>query len=146
MARNFNAPRRMDKIWEGIGESSLTLTASGTFVGGSFFTLVPITVMRIMGEYLLQFAVGGTIVAGDLARITLAIGRVSTDAAALGASAMPDPEDEEGYPWLFWKSHVLSALTADPVQVQDGIGYVRQQFDVRSQRKLKPGESLAWVI
>ncbi len=146
MAHSRGRDTRMQKQWNNIGATELAITASSTNLGGSLAVLVPSTVIRMMGEYLLHFTGGATIVAGDVCRVTVGIGLFSSDAVDAGAGSLPDPADESEYPWLFWKQHELAALTADPAQVQDGIGVVRQAFDVRSQRKMKPRETLAYVV
>ena len=69
---------------------------------------------------------------------------------ALGATALPDPFDEPDYPWLYWKEHMFhfgaaTSGTAGEGQ-QGGGGFIRQSIDVRSMRRMKPRESLVWVM
>ncbi len=142
MARDFR-PARKEKQWDGIPSIALLLTGSGVSIGGSFaFTSVQ-TVMRMIGEYVISPTSAPA--ALDGAKITVGIGRVSTDAFAVGASAMPDPEAEPEYPWLYRKDHVFSYAGTDPEAAGAGIS-LRQPFDIGAMRKFRPGESLAVVV
>ncbi len=138
--------QRMPKHWHFIASAIDNFTANGAMLGGSLALDGPWTVLRMLGEYLIHFSQGGTIVVGDTATIGVGIGVVSTDAVAAGAGSMPDPNTEAEYPWLYWAQHFVVALTANPAQVQDGVGVVRRSFDIRSMRKLKPRESLVVVL
>ena len=122
----------------------IDFTGDATSIVGSFGFTSPETVVRLMGEYIVG-AAGAPPTAGDAATITVGIGVVSTDAAAVGASAMPDPETEPEYPWLFWASHPLWFPTAGNIG-NNLMGGARHWFDVKSQRKLKPRESLVCVV
>ena len=99
--------------------------------------------MRLIGEY--TIAATSAPAASDEVVIGVGIGVVSTDAAGAGSSAMPDPLGEPEYPWLYWKAHPLFFAGTDP----EGAGQnysLRQSFDVKSMRKLKPRESLVLVL
>ncbi len=80
----------------------------------------------------------------DEARVTVGIGQFSTDAVALGATAMPDPDDEPGFPWLYQMSHPFFYNSTSVVDAQAGLS-VRRTIDIRSMRKIKPRESIGWV-
>ena len=145
MARQF-AGRRQEKDWVSIPGIEVDMTAAGTFQGASFAAGSSVTVLRMLGSYVLAPTDGGTFAAGDSATITVAIGVVSSDAFAAGAASMPDPAGEPGYPWLFWKSSPLffhstnaSVLGATPLMP-------RIDFDIRSMRKMKSGQSLTMVL
>ncbi len=142
MARNFGTQRKA-KLWAGIPTTLLGLTADNTFLGGSLAFTSPQTVLRMLGEYVIGPA--SAVVAGDDVEITVALGKVSTDAFALGASAVPDPNGEPEYPWLYWKQHVFTFPTTsgDP---SAATGSVRQSYDIKTMRKFTARESLVWVI
>ena len=70
---------------------------------------------------------------------------VSTDAATLGATAMPDPLGEVDYSWLYWADHTFS-YPGTAVSGLEPFGSLRKSFDVRSMRKMKPRESLIMVV
>ncbi len=105
----------MPKHWHSIGPVNLALTSTSTAIGGSLALDGPWTVLRMLGEFLLNFDPEGTIAINDKATITLAVGVVSTDAAAAGAGSVPDPNVEPDYPWLYWSEHFLVALEATPL-------------------------------
>jgi len=117
-------------------------TAGGTQVVSALAFSTADTVLRMLGEYTIAPTTAPT--ALDRAILTMAIGVVSSDAFAVGASAVPDPASEPEYPWLFWASHALHFTGTSVDGGAAGIS-VRRSFDVRSMRKMKPRESLIWV-
>ncbi len=137
--------QRMAKHWHFIGPVLLPFTGSATIGGAALALDGPWTVIRMLGEYLITFLPGGTIVAGDNAAIAVAIGVVSSDAFAAGSASLPDPLGEPEYPWLYWAHHTFSAIEATPEQNTTDVGSLRRSFDIRSMRKLKPRESLFTV-
>jgi len=135
----------MSKEWSFISSSNSALTGVGTTVGGTLAFAIPGTVLRMLGEYV----IGPTsaITAGDNARVILGIALVSTDAATLGATAMPDPAGDADYPWLYWMDHPLFFPEAGaPLGGAAGMGSLRHSFDVKTMRKFKPKESLVFVM
>jgi len=82
--------------------------------------------------------------AGDEMEFCIGIGVVSSDAATVGASAMPDPCDEPEYPWLYWASHPFG-FNGTAVETALASGSVRKHFDIKSMRKIKPSESLVVI-
>ncbi len=135
---------RMPKEWAGMPGIELNFTADATQLGGSIAFATPATVLRMIGEYLVSPTDGGGFVNGDRADITVAIGVVSTD--AFDAAATPDPASEPEYPWLYWADHPVFIPDSTPAERDDVVGSVRRTFDIRSMRKLKPRESLCWVV
>jgi len=114
-------------------DSLTLLVASLAFTG-------PFTVMRMIGEY--GFQSDGTPTDGDAALVCVGIGVMTTDAVTAGATALPDPHDEPEFPWLYWREHIYMA---DAVLTNPTIS-LRQQFDIRSMRKMKARESLVMVV
>ncbi len=141
MANRFAAKRR--KIWSFIPGVSQSVTADATFgAGGSLGGFTAHTVLRMLGEYVISL--NNAAVADDTLAITMAIGVVSTDAVAAGVGSLPDPGAEPDYPWLYWADHVFHfPITGPDMSVQSGS--LRHSFDVRSMRKIKPRESLAFI-
>ena len=99
--------------------------------------------LRMLNEYIIVPTSAPA--ALDDAVIAVGFAKVSTDAFALGATAMPDPNSEPEFPWLYWASHKLFFGTtgADPSSAGAS---VRHSLDVRTMRKFSPGESLAVVV
>ncbi len=135
--------RRMDKEWNSIPGIDLNLAASATASGGFLSLGTAGTILRMIGEYIITPRLAPTAV--DSVFISLGIGVVSSDAAAAGAASLPDPAGEPDFPWLFWATHsfFFSTTTTDP---SDAGSSLRRAFDIRSMRKMKPRESLIFVV
>ena len=142
MADRFARSQRMQKHWHVIPGASIAFTSSATGIGGSLALDGPFTVIRMLGEYVL--APNGALTALDSASVIVAIGVVSTDAVAVGASAMPDPGSEPDYPWLFWAAHELFYPGTNN-EAAVASASIRRPFDIKSMRKMKPRESLVMV-
>jgi len=85
------------------------------------------------------------VVAEDAAILTVAIGVVSTDAAAVGATALPDPASELAYPWLYWNQLCIFAQSSVVSEwASSGAAIQRYEFDIKSQRKMAPSQSLVY--
>ena len=140
MARQF-AGTRLTKQWESIGTVNEVFSGDASVVGASFPSLEAQTVLRMLGEYVI--VPNGAPTAGDQCEISVGIAVLSTDAAVAGAS--PDPQSEPDYPWMYWAVHPMIFPTAS-LDPSSGYSWVRQSFDIRSMRKMKPRESLAMVI
>ncbi len=141
MARG--AGTRLRKDWSAIGSGVAGFTANATAVlGGLQIAQLKQTVLRMIGEYV----IGATSVpvALDRAFVTIGIGVVSSDAFALGTTAMPDPADEPEFPWLYWKEHALRFSSTDFAGGNREIS-VRESFDIKTMRKLNPRETLAMI-
>ena len=143
MARQFRSNTRMVKAWDGMAGQANAITASSTFLASGLLNFAePFTILRMLGEY----TIGPTSApaALDNADVTIGIGVVSTDAATLGATALPDPADEPEFPWLYWASHdfFFAGTGAQPAIEVAGL---RRSFDIKSMRKVKPRESLIVV-
>ncbi len=133
---------RQRKEWAALASATNAFTGNSTFLGGILNFTAAITVLRMVGTY----TIGPTsaTAALDEAHIAVAIGVVSSDAAAVGAGSLPDPEDEPEYPWLYWMHHNFFY----PAVSTDAGGATlsgRFAFDSRSMRKIKPRESLVFL-
>jgi len=143
MARRRQMPYpRMRKDWFGIPGISLAFTGSGTQIGGGLSFQQDATVLRMIGEYVIKTTSAPEV--GDVARIACALGRVSTDAATVGATAVPDPNGEPQFPWLYWADHpfFFNATT----QIGDDSLARVVRFDIRTKRKFDPSETLLWCV
>ncbi len=134
---------RQRKEWTSIPGIQLPMTSGATLLGGSVAFASAATVLRMLGEYIITPTSAAT--AGDAAVVGVAIGVVSSDAFAAGAGSMPDPTDEPEYPWLYWANHSFFFPSTLTLLGQTDAGSIRRSFDIRSMRKLKPRESLAFV-
>ena len=141
MAR-FQKSQRMAKRWAFMQGSTADLTGDGTTLGGSLQFAEARTILRMLGEYLIV----PTSAPAALDNVTIGIGIaiVSSDAATAGASALPDPIGDPEYPWLHWAQHDLFMPSVGVIH--DAGRGVRQSFDSRFMRKVKPKDTLVVVI
>ncbi len=137
---------RARKKWGEIGTNVINaISADGTFITGTGLSgSDPFTVLRMIGEFM--FGPGAVNVIDDVAAISFGIGVFSNDAFTLGGTAMPDPEAEPNFPWLFWSTHIFHQTIAQADATADPRMALRRSFDVRSMRKIKPREILGQVI
>jgi len=78
--------------------------------------------------------------------VGIGIGIVTTDAFNVGITAMPDPQAEPSFPWLYWSVHALRAEIADGATSpadQSGSKLERVVVDSKAMRKVRPNQSLA---
>ena len=137
-------PRRR-KTWAGLPGIAIDMTGSGTFLGGGLsFVESGSTLMRLLGEYTILPTSAAA--AGDEVVVNVALGIVSTDAFTLGATAVPDPGGEAGYPWLYWAAHPMAFNTTALGGNLTDTGMMRHTFDIKSQRKIGAGQILAMVV
>jgi len=141
-----NRGARQRKQWKsmGTGISQSASTNVTGIVAGAVSDTQPFTVLRIIGEYVIS--PGASNVVGDQMIVSLGIGVFSLDAIALGGTAVPDPEAEPDFPWLFWASHSLSTSQTGFNTSGDPQMGLRRRYDIRSMRKVKPREGLAMVF
>ena len=143
MADQRRSGPRQAKLWGSFPGLSVSLTANGTFAGPVLDASAPQTVLRMLGEYVI--APDAATVNQDCADVGVGIAVVSTDAATLGATALPDPASEPDYPWLYWATHpfFFNQTGVDP---NGAYAQGRFSFDIRSMRKMKARESLVLVV
>jgi len=143
MARQQFRYQKKEKLWVGLGSSLHSFTVSAIQVGSGFLFTSSQTVLRILGGYSIQPTTAPT--AGTRCEIGIGIGLFSSDAFALGATAMPEPISEEGFPWLFWVNHFVRYPDAvlDPSVAGASIN---RSIDIRSMRKFKSNQTLGVVV
>jgi len=78
-------------------------------------------------------------------RISYGIGIASSDAVAAGSGSLPDPGAEPDYPWLWWGETMLQAENAAAEEVF-GTSAQIMQIDSKAMRKVKPGETLFFIL
>ncbi len=144
----FTRGMRQRKHWHGIKGATVNFTASATAILGSFSLgeRDPYTILRMLGQLLVWPTGGGTFVASDEARLTFGFGRMSADAVALGASAMPDPSSEPDYPWLWWYSTTVNFEGSADAPGQEIAMTDRGEINSKAMRKIGPRQSLALIV
>ncbi len=147
MADRVRGPRQR-KHWHSLGSSTVAaLTGAGTTLLDSLSDADndPFTVLRLIGELVIAENDTGIVVA-DACQITVGIGVVSTDAAAVGSTAMPDPAAEADYPWLWWYAGSFLFPEAS-LGVRGGTaGQARIRIESSAMRKVGPRQSLVAVV
>ena len=127
-----------------------SLLAVGTSINTDVITLgaalafaVPATVLRVRGAVQAQFDSTQTV--QDDAALTWGLAVVSSAAFAAGVGAVPTPAGDPEFPWLWWGTMFLHAESGDP-DAAWGANTMRLDVDSKAMRKVKPGESLIWVM
>ncbi len=123
-------------------ETSISVVGTSMAAGVLSFT-GPGTILRCRGFVQAHF--DSTAQISDTMTLTFGLGLVSTDAAVVGSSAMPDPGGNSDYPWLWWGSMRLrSELAAGPSAW--GISAQRLEIDTKAMRRIKPEQTLVLVV
>jgi hypothetical protein len=144
MGHDYRGPTIREKSWVGLPRSITSLSTNATFLGGVLDFIGPGTLLRFRcNDILMTF--NATQQVDDDINLTLGLGIVSTDAAALGATAMPDPLGEPDYPWVWWGNYTLRSQLSSGV---NGLGssVIRIEADSKAMRRVKPQQSLVWII
>ena len=132
---------RQRKHWHLLGDVTFNFTANATAILGSFSAAgnEPYTVLRLIGELVCVAGAAG-VTAADKAVIAVGVGIVTSDALAVGASAMPDPGGEPDFDWLWW----YQAQMMYPVAAQvGGAGeQARIRIESKAMRKVSPRQSV----
>ncbi len=138
--RSVGGGRVIDfKAWLALGAGSASVSTNATQGGTKLDFASPGTILRIRGS--VYASLDATQQVGDEMTVTWAVGMVSTDAAAVGATALPDPADEPEYPWLWWYQMNLFSSLAAGVNAW-GTSAQLKEIDTKAMRRFKPGQSL----
>ena len=141
---NRNRGARQSKQWSSILGAQFILTTNGhSAIAGTSFDEAG-TVLRMLGGYTIGATSAPTAV--DSVGITVGIGIVSDNAFAVGTTALPAPATSPEFPWLYWASDSLFFSTTSVQGSGSAPANVRRNFDVRSMRKFKPGETLTLIV
>ena len=130
------------KEWSNTLVSAFSTAVAQTNVGGTLLFLGPATILRCRG--FVQASFDATVQVGDRMNIAFGLGVFSSDAVTAGAGSLPDPFAEPEFPWMWWGTMRLSAEVAAGSQSW-GTASQRLEVDTKAMRKIKPGQSLAWV-
>ena len=142
MARRSSYAKKIDfKQWDGIPGILRDSASEGTATGGGLSFVQSVTILRCRTSVILQF--DETRQAGDQMDVGLGLAIVSTDAATLGATAVPDPLEEPEFPWLYWVDQHLECINTG--STYDPGSSLRWEVDTKAMRKVKPSETLIWV-
>ena len=130
-----------EKHWEAIPRIFLGSVGAETRIGGALSFTESRTIVRCRATLHASIDTPADAVSQV---ITCGLGIVSTDAFAVGLTAMPDPGDELDYPWLWWGEILLQKWL--PAGDSASEASVRVEVDTKAMRKVKPRQSLVWVF
>ena len=146
-SRTFTRPaRKIDfKQWGAIPGLITSGSGDATLGGGGLSFAVPATILRFRGYWANMF--DETAQANDQMNITFGLAIVSTDAFTLGSTALPDPADEPEFPWIWWGDMRLDSFgVLTDTRTGWGPAAQRQEIDSKAMRKIKPGETVTYVL
>jgi len=137
-------PQRRKTGWDfgpgGTGVTSFSSSTTSILGGGAEVVAQGLTLVRLRGS------VQGFLKTADAANAgfhcAMGIGIVSTDAFAVGVTALPNPADDIGWGWLyhrFFDLHAFSATVADSMAAS-GLGSIQFEVDSKAMRKLTVSE------
>ena len=150
MARRFEqrGPQRQF-IWSGIllqaagaalasGKSTGGLGALGVTSGGG------VTLIRTRGMYNVHFDPTSV---NDVVQFAMGLALFSSDAFTAGAASLPGPISDLDYDWI-WHQNILLGptftATEGTADLMQNTGY--RELDSKAMRKLKPSESMGFVV
>ena len=148
----FQAPKRQIANDGADGSfAPIAIVSFGASIGptkailsGGLVLLEPaLTLVRTRGAFVLSMLASG----GATNEVTGAFGMivVSSDAFAVGVTAVPGPLTDIENDWVVYEPFALSSEATNPA-ADSQISNWKRQFDSRGMRKLKFGEVLAFVI
>ena len=134
-----------EKSWVELPAASSSVSASGTFIVSGILDFIgPGTLLRFRCNDIL-ITMDATKQAADTIRLTFGLGIVSTDAAAAGAASMPDPLSDTDYPWIWYGDYIVRSEVAAATEAL-GSSVIRFSADSKAMRRVKPLQSLLWVM
>jgi len=148
MARHggFARGTKQRKHWHSITPARVDFATNGTAILGQFSGNVdPFTFLRGLGEILVAPTGNGTFAAQDAARLTIGLAIITADAAALGLTAVPDPDDEPDYDWLWWYSTTVQFEGSADAPGQEIALTNRIRLETKAMRKVKPQMAVVMI-
>ena len=158
MANQFRGragPRRRTE-WAGFGNKdgsavlpTLLAVTAGTPVVLSKDTITAGVAAVVAQEYTITRMLGFVTVAMDLttanliASVAVGCGVMREDAITAGVTALPDPEADPDFEWLFHMSIILKNYPANAVTCDTDRKHI--PFDVRGQRIVRAGNIPFWI-
>ncbi len=124
--------------WDGITTVVGTVKAVGSV--GVAIGDDPVTVVRTRGHagFLIRTGVADSIICGAIGLYV-----VTTDAFAIGVTALPGPLTDANNDWFMWQTFQLFGNSS---AVNSIASTLRFDFDSRGMRKLKDGDVLAMML
>ncbi len=117
-------------------EQVITTNAVGAIVlvnASANVLFTEVTITRIVGSIYMRGTDAGP---WEAFPYSMGIVTVTEQANAIGVSALPDPESQEGVDWMYWRASQLSGI-GEPTDASSNLYQERIELDLRSQRRLK---------
>jgi len=97
-----------------------------------------VTIVRIRGGF--DIWLEAAVSVGDgYNPVAVGIGIVSSDAFAIGATAMPGPLSDPEWDWM-WVGYIGGLVGESTTEVFQGMGFHRFDIDTKAMRKIHPNE------
>ena len=140
----LRSPRRT-VVWnQGPGSATVTAFSSNvtTVLGLGQTSLGGVTVVRLRGS--LQAFLRSGDAGGVGFHCALGVGIVTQDAFSVGVTAMPNPQDDTDWKWLYHRIFDLHTLDATIANSYGPAGLAAIQFEVDSKamRKMVPNQTI----
>ena len=136
---------RRDTLWFNVGGTGTTPSSSSTAallnsLNAAALALTPFTFIRARGYLHIR---SDQVAADEDQALNLGFAVVSTQASAIGVTAIPTPTTDQGSDlWFVYESLASSQFTGSADTLR-GIG---KEYDSRGMRKVEEGQDLAVVI
>ena len=141
-------PRRLTAWGLGPQMTDQSITATGKVIWSTGIGIVEqvATLVRTRGAFMAR--VLSVAAATDSMVGAIGLGIVSTDAFAVGATAVPGPfTDPEWDGWLWHQYYTLAGVTATAADGSNAVGFVRRfEIDSKAMRKINGNEILMGVF
>ncbi len=158
MARQFNRGARRKTQWAGMGDATggavlpipVSLTAgtasiisTGAIIGGGAgFVEEEVTLTRTIGNVFAQIAVNA---ASSGIAIALGLAVARAEAVAAGVASLPSPESDPDFEWVYYTVLMGRNPVAGSSPADNDIWKFQSNFDVKSQRVLRSGQTFVWL-
>ena len=143
--RRFSSSPKRTTIWND-GPQSTTVQsvvgAGNTIWNLGQTSLGGVTIVRIRGEFCFWQRLA-TAIGDGFVRAAIGIGIVTTDAFAVGATAMPSPlGDVDWGGWMYYQAFGPIVGESTTEVFRGPMMAVRQQIDTKAMRKIQPNETI----
>ncbi len=145
VVRQFPAPKRGTEWSSVLARSEVQGVSTGQTLGDTAVAAeatVRQTVVRHRGHALCHMIAGA---ASDSMLVGLGLVIISADAFAAGAASLPSPLEDAAYPFFWHQLFVLGPAQAAETVAYSMLTEQRVEIDSKAQRKLQPGQTIAFI-
>ena len=144
-ARTFRQGPQRSFIWSdilvdsfvvGLGSAKVAGTATGLIVSG-------VTLIRTRGHLNVHFDPASI---GDVIQVAVGLGIYSSDAFAVGSTALPGPITDADYDWIWHNVMTMGPAFSATETGVDILSNKWVEVDSKAMRKLKPNQTVGWML